>query len=191
MMTLVQRVFRDKRSTIVPLLVGLALNIGAYLFVVRPMGIRSATAAQRAESAAVSLASAQRDYNAANSLVTGKRAAERELSTFYDKVLPPDQSAARRMTYVALPALARQANVKYDERRTEVEPVKNQRLGRLRISMVLEGEYENIRRFIYELENASTFVIIDDVSLSQGDMTKPLVLTLELSTYYRTSANGD
>ena len=189
-MTLLQRVLQEQRSTIVPLLVALGLNVGAYVLVVRPLGVRSATAVERAQEAASNVANAERDYGAANGLVTGKKSAERELSTFYDKVLPPDQSAARRLTYVALPTLARQANVKYDERRTEVEPVKNQRLGRLRISMVLEGEYENIRRFIYELENASAFVIIDDVSLSQGDMTKPLVLTLELSTYFRAEANG-
>jgi hypothetical protein len=188
---LLQRVIREHRTTLVPLAALLVLNVLAYVFVVRPMGIRAATAADRARAATAALANAQRDYDAANGLVTGKSAAERELSTFYDKVLPANQSAARRLTYVALPALARRANVKYDERRTEVEPIKNQRLGRLRISMVLEGEYENVRRFIYELETSESFVIIDDVSLTQSDTTRPLVLTLELSTYFRTGADGD
>jgi Tfp pilus assembly protein PilO len=81
--------------------------------------------------------------------------------------------------------------VRHDERRTEVETVKNQRLGRLRISMVLEGDYENVRRFIYDLEMDPSFVIIDDVTLTQGDPSKPLMLTLELSTYFRTATNGD
>jgi hypothetical protein len=188
---LVQRVIREHRTTLAPLAGALLLNVLAYVLVVEPMGIRSATAVDRARAAAASLASAQRDYDGANGLVTGKSAAERELSTFYDKVLPPDQSAARRMTYVALPALARRANVRYDERRTEVEPVKNQRLGRLRISMVLEGDYENVRRFIYDLETSESFVIIDDVSLTQADTTKPLVLTLGLSTYFRMGTDGD
>ena len=62
-------------------------------------------------------------------LVAGKTLAEQELSTFYDKVLPADLSAARRMTYASLPALARRANVKYDASRSEIEPVKEQRLG--------------------------------------------------------------
>jgi hypothetical protein len=34
-------------------------------------------------------------------------------------------------------------------------------------------------------------VIIDDVTLAQGDPSKPLMLTLELSTYFRTTTNGD
>jgi Tfp pilus assembly protein PilO len=190
-MTLLQRVLRENRTTLVPLLIALAVNIGAYVLVVRPLGLKSANAADRAQVATANLTAAQRDYNAASGLVNGKGVAEKEISTFYEKVLPADQSAARRLTYVALPALARRTNVRYDERHTDVEPVKNQRLGRLRISMVLEGEYENVRQFIYELETAPSFVIIDDVTLTQGDAAKPLLLTLELSTYFRTTTNGN
>ena len=190
-MSLLQRILREKRATIVPLLVALAVNVAAYVLVVRPMGIKSASAADRARAATTNLAAAERDSTAANALITGARDAAGEISTFYDKVLPADQAAARRLTYAALPALARRANVRYDERRTEVETVKNQRLGRLRISMVLEGDYENVRRFIYDLEMDPSFVIIDDVTLTQGDPSKPLMLTLELSTYFRTTTNGD
>jgi len=35
------------------------------------------------------------------------------------------------------------------------------------------------------------FVIIDDVTLAQDDPGKPLLLTLELSTYYRLESNGN
>ena len=74
---------------------------------------------------------------------------------------------------------------------TAIEPVKNQRLGRLKISMVLEGDYDSIREFIYELETTPGFVIIDDVTLAQNDPTKPLALSLELSAYFRMGLNGD
>ena len=138
-----------------------------------------------------SLKAAEADRDAARALVAGKTLAEQELTTFYDKVLPADLSAARRMTYAALPALARRANVKYDASHTAIEPVKNQRLGRLRISMVLEGDYDSVRQFIYELETTPAFVIIDDVTLAQKDPDKPLALSLELSAYFRTGLNGD
>ena len=68
---------------------------------------------------------------------------------------------------------------------------KNSRVGRLQIRMVLSGEWESIRRFIYDVESASEFVIIDDVILAQNDPGKPLTLTLELSTYFRLGANGN
>ena len=57
--------------------------------------------------------------------------------------------------------------------------------------MVLSGEWESIRQFIYDVESASEFVIIDDVTLSQNDPGKPLTLTLELSTYFRLGSNGN
>ena len=190
-MTLLQRILREKRSVVMPLVAALLVNIAVYALVVRPLGVRSASAADRAQAAAASLTTAEADRDAARALVAGKTLAEQELATFYTKVLPPDLSAARRLTYAALPALARRANVRYDASRTSIEPVKNQRLGRLRISMVLEGEYDNVRRFIYELETTPAFVIIDDVTLAQNDPDKPLALSLELSAYFRTGLNGD
>ena len=54
----------------------------------------------------------------------------------------------------------------------------------------LAKDYESFRQFIYALESASPFVIIDDVSLAQTDPAKPLTLIMELSTYYRLPANG-
>jgi hypothetical protein len=54
----------------------------------------------------------------------------------------------------------------------------------------LQGEYEGFRQFIFDLETASEFVIIDDVTLTQGDPSKPLTLTLEMSTYYPLTARG-
>jgi Tfp pilus assembly protein PilO len=190
-MKLLQRVLLEKRSIIVPLLIALAVNIVAYVLVVRPLGIRSASAAQRAETARTALAAAERDRNAARDLVAGKTLAEQELSTFYDKVLPPNLSAARRMTYAPLPALARKTNVRYDASRSTIEQQADQSLGRLRISMVLEGEYDSVRQFIYELETAPPFVIIDDVTLAQTGSEGPLALSIELSAYYRTGPNGD
>lgn len=190
-MTLLKRILIEHRSIVAPLAIALLANVGVYALAVYPLGVKSAGAADRAIAAANSRKAAERDQAAAGALVTGKSNAEQELSTFYDKVLPADLPAARRMTYARLPALARQANVKYAERRFEVDQApKTARLGHLRIRMVLQGEYEGLRQFIYELETTPEFVIIDDVTLSQDEANKPLTLMLELSTYYRVSANG-
>ena len=83
--------------------------------------------------------------------------------------------------------------MKYREGRSRVDAgKKNDRLGRLQIRMVLEGEYNHMySRFIYDLETSPAFVIIDDVTLAQDDPARPLQLTVELSTYYRLDSNGD
>ena len=192
-MTLLTRILSEKRAVIAPLGLALAINAGVWALVVRPLAVKSRSAAERAAAAGSGLAAAERDRAAARTLIAGKTQAEDELSTFYNQVLPANLSAARRLTYATLPSLARSAGVTWDERRTEIElaGTKDRRLGRLRIRMVLEGDYDNLRRFIYELEDSASFVIIDDVTLAQNDVSKPLLLTLELSTYYRLEANGD
>jgi hypothetical protein len=120
--TTLRRIFVEKRALIVPLLAAIALNIAVYALVVYPQGLKSAGAAQRAANAATSLKAAEQDYASARELVAGKSRAEQELTTFYGKVLPADQLAAVRLTYVPLPAIAKKANVKVVARRWQPEP---------------------------------------------------------------------
>ncbi|MGE3706787.1 MAG: GspMb/PilO family protein, partial [Vicinamibacterales bacterium] len=121
----------------------------------------------------------------------GKSRADEELNAFYQKVLPVDLSAARRMTYASLPALARRTNVRYETRRFDTpQPGKDARLGKLEIKMVLQGEYDNLRRFINELERAPEFLIIEDVTLTEASQDDPLTLRLGLSTYFSLAPHG-
>jgi hypothetical protein len=189
-MKLFRRIFVEKRAFVLPLAAALAINVAVYAFIVYPLAARAAGAADRAASAALALTAAERDQAAARALVTGKSRAEEELATFYQKVLPPDFSSARRMTYARLPALARITNVRYEQGHFEDDARLKGPVGRLHIRMVLQGEYGNIRQFIYQLETAPEFVIIDDVTLAQPDPARPLMLTIELSTYFRRGANG-
>lgn len=191
-MILLKRILAEKRAAIIPLAIGILANIGVYLLVVYPLGVKSAGAENRAAAAAQALQAAERDFNSARNLVSGKTRAEQELSTFYDKVIPADQASALRLTYATLPSLARRTNVKFLDRRVDVEPIKDRdRLGVLRIHTQWQGDYESLRRFIYELEISPAFVIIDDVALAQLDPEKPLTLSLDLSTYYRLGSNGN
>jgi len=48
-----------------------------------------------------------------------------------------------------------------------------------------------LRRCIYEFESSTEFVILDDFTITQGDMSRPLTLTLELSTYFRLDQHGN
>jgi Type II secretion system (T2SS), protein M subtype b len=191
-MILWKRVLVEKRLAIIPLALGLVANIAAYALWVYPLGVKSAGAADRAVAAARSVQAAEQELAAARGLVTGKARAEQELSTFYGKVLPPDLPSARRLTFATLPNLAQKTNVKFVDRRVANElPEKNARLGVLRVNTQFQGDYESLRRFIYQLESDPAFVIIDDVQLAQNDPTKPLTLSLQLSTYYRLGSNGN
>jgi hypothetical protein len=191
-MALWNRIFAEHRALIVALALGVIGNIAAYGLWVYPLGVKSAGAADRAAAATRSLQLAEREMAAARELVAGKSRADQELSTFFDKVLPADLPAARRLTYTTLPSLAHKSNVKMLDRRFDVAKLeKNARLGLLKIHTAWQCDYESFRQFIYALESASPFVIIDDVSLVQSDPAKPLTLVMELSTYFRVGANGN
>jgi len=190
-MTLAQRVFTEKRAVIVPLVVAALANVLVYGLVVYPLRQKSLGAADRARNAAVTLKAAEQDFANARELVAGKSRAEQELLTFYGKVLPSDQLAALRLTYGPLPALARKANVRVISRRWNPEvPKKDARVARLVVHVSLEGDYEAFRQFIYALETAPEFVVVDDVTISFVDPAKPLIFTLELSTYYPLGASS-
>jgi len=191
--TLWKRILIEKRALIIPLALGVIGNLAAYALVVYPLGVKTAGAADRAAAAAQALQAAERDYAAARALVVGKSRADEELSTFYDKVLPADLPSARRLTYATLPSLARKSNVKFLDRHYDIErnPNKSSRLGILKVRTQWQCDYESFRQFIYELESAPAFVIIDDLILTQGDPTKPLTLIMQLSTYYRLGTNGN
>lgn len=190
MTPLSQRILAEKRGVIIPLAVALLANLLAYVLVVRPLGIKSAGAAERAASATRALRVAEQDVALARGLVTGKAGADQELSAFYDKVLPADLTAARRMTYASLPALARKTGIRYEARTTTIETEPEVRLGRMMIRMLLEGEYRDIRQFIFALESASDFVIIDDLTLAESGADEPQQLTVNLSTYFRVTPNA-
>jgi hypothetical protein len=191
-MTLWRRILVEKRAAIIPLVLGVVGNLLAYALWVYPLGVKQAGAVDRAAAAARSLKAAEADYNAAKALVAGKARAEEALSTFYDKVLPADMGSALRLTYTTLPEMARKANVKFLGRKIDTDqPKKDARLGVLRTHTQWTCDYDSFRRFIFEVESAPAFVIIDEVAIAQQDPAKPLAVTLSLSTYYRLGANGN
>jgi hypothetical protein len=187
---LFRRILVENRGAAIAIVLGLLANLLLYILVVRPLQAKSTGAADRAAAAATTLRNAQRELAQADGLVKGKARADEELDAFYKKVLPSDMTAARRMTYASLPALARKSGVRYEQRTTSVDVVDREgRLEKMSIRMVLDGEYDNLRQFIYALETAPDFVIIDDVTLVESQGEEAVRLTIDLSTYYRLAPN--
>lgn len=179
------RIFREHRRQIIPLVVAVVVNLLVYALVVYPLAQRVANVEQRNQAAEQQLALARAEHAQATGTLTGKDRASTELATFYRDVLPSDLSGARRLTKLRLAQLARESDLVFE--RDQYEPVaeRDSTLTRLRISMVLSGSYDGIRTFIHHLESAPEFVVIDNVELAEGADGGSLVVTLDLSTYYR------
>lgn len=191
MTPLLRRAIAEHRGLVAVLGFALLANVFAYVLVVRPLALKSTGAADRAAAAATSRSAAERELKQADELVKGKAEADQELDAFYKKVLPSNLTAARRMTYASLPSLARKAGVRYDARTTTVESVdRDARLEKMGIHMVLQGDYDGLRQFIYALEVGPEFVVIDAVTLVESQGDEALHLTIDLSTYYRLPPNA-
>lgn len=191
MSPLLSRIVHEHRRIVIPLAIAALANVLLYLFVVSPRGVKAAGAADRATAAAAAVRTAEREQKAAQALVTGKSRADEALSAFYKEVLPGSREEARRMMDVTLPELADKSDVRWLKRTSEIPPESDQdaRFGQLIISMVLQGEYSDLRDFIYAIESATQFIVLDDVVLTESSNDEPLTLSVRMSTYFR-KANG-
>jgi Tfp pilus assembly protein PilO len=183
----VRRIIAEHRRAVIALGVALVLNVLAFLFLVLPLSLQVADVAGRDERAARELLTARQLHNQATGTLTGKDRATTELATFYTSVLPSDVSSARRLVYLRLHQLAREAGLQYLRGSNETVEQKSSTLTRFKTEMELAGPYDSMRSFVHRLETAPEFVVIDDVELSQDDTGDELRVQLELSTYYRTT----
>jgi len=186
-----RRIFDDKRRLVIPVLAGLALNVVLFAGVVYPLSARLRSTEARADAATRELQAAERDDAEARGITEGRDRTDLALKAFYKEVLPPSHAQARQATFLRLTQLAEQHHLQPSRRNTDPKQEKDSNLARLQIAMTLQGNYEDIRRFIYHVETGTDFVVIDSVSLRQGeDAGSPLVLTLALSTYYLAGPDG-
>lgn len=187
------RIFREKRALIWPLLLVLAANVVVYALVVYPLSQKVAAGEQEAAAAAAALAAARRDHQNARATVEGKTQADQELKRFYEEILPPDLSGARRITFLPVQQQAMASNLRVERRSSDPSAVRESTLRKLTQVAVLTGDYRDIRQFIYRLETAPEFLVLENVSLAQNENRSGggVTVTVQIATYYRTGADGN
>ncbi len=186
-----RRIFEDKRRLVIPVLAGLALNVVLFAGVVYPLGARVRSMESREQAAAQALLAAAREDADARGITQGRDLTQTALKAFYQDVLPSSHAQARQATFLRLTQLAEQHNLEQSRRSTDPKQERESSLARLQISMTLRGNYEDIRRFIHQVENGTDFIVIDSIALQQGEEAgAPLTLALSLSTYYHAEADG-
>lgn len=184
-----ERVFREKRGLMLPLLIALAVNVALFVLAVLPLTSSVAAEETRAATAAEDRAAAERTFARAEAIVDGKARADEELARFYGQVLPGDQTAARRIAYLNLQQLARQAGLQMGGQSTTVrEPVDDSTLTKYTTELTIAGDYRGIRQFIHAVEGQAAFLVIESMELaSVTGQDEPLQVTVTLATYFRTA----
>jgi hypothetical protein len=187
------RVLSEKRRIGVPLAIAVLANVVLYAVVVFPLGRQVASAELEANAQHDLLNRARQDHRAAKATVAGKQQADAALQKFYKEVLPANSSAARTLTYKRLSQLAEEANVRLEQGANSVEHEKGSTLSKSTTTYTLQGDYRNVRRFIYSLETIPEFVVLENIALtSPGEQAagRGLAMRLEIATYFRSGYVG-
>jgi hypothetical protein len=189
-MSLTRRVFTERRKAILPLLVFLVVNAavaGLVLYLERNV---QAEEDARME-AVLALDSARKLEITAKAQRISKERADVELRRFYGEILPSDLRTSVNVTNFWLGRIAEGTRLTYRAGNYDHEQLRDSRLVKVTGAIKLVGEYADIRRFLYEVETAEEFVIIERVELSQPSAAQgnsQLELALSIATYYL--ANG-
>lgn len=185
------RVIADHRRALVPVGIVLAINIAVLVFIVVPMRRSAESGESQANQSVVTLNAAIADLKDAEAMRDGQKQAGTDLEKFYGEVLPANLSVARRLTVLKLAQLARSHDVALQRGAATTETLRNSPLERLGVDYSLEGSWNDVRQFIYEIETGPDFLVIDNVGLSEVEGgNAPLALALEISTYYRASTGN-
>lgn len=178
------RAAREHRRFLVPLAIAVVANMAVYALVIAPLARRVATVEDRNRRAAQALSSARAVHDQASGTQAGRDRALTELRTFYTEVLPVDLAGARRLTHLRIAQMARRSNLNYDRASFTSANERGSRLTQLKVDVDLSGRYEDVRRFIHQLESAAEFVVIDNVTLANDGDGGGLAISLALSTYF-------
>jgi Tfp pilus assembly protein PilO len=184
-MSLTSRVFAERRRILVPVLAFLGLNLAGLggVFWLQ----RMVDGAEDARMQAIlDLDVARRRETAAKAARAGKERADVELKQFYSEILPKDFPRAVSVVNFWLGKTAESARLRFRAGQWDEETVRGSQLKKVTGQVTLVGEYADIRRFLFEVEAAEEFVIIEKVELSQPNATAgstQIELALSVATY--------
>lgn len=194
MISLWRRVFAERRSVLVPLVVLLILDAILLGAVVVPLKKVVANERVSATEDDFSSALATQRLKQIQGARTSRDRAEKELAKFYGQVLPSSQATAGSVLMLEIAKLAKENNLTLGPRGWDEDIVKDSPLRRLTTKVELLGDYGAVLHFIYDVETSEAFLAIRSVQLSQATRQQAnntqLQLTLEIVTYYRTTTTA-
>jgi Tfp pilus assembly protein PilO len=191
-MSLWRRVYDERRAVALPLVVFLIANVAILALAVFPLRRSVAGYENDSQDATLKLAKARAENKEVTAARVRKEEADEELKKFYSDVLP-DQAGAVKLVLFWVGQAARDAHVQFESSQTDHEPIRESRLERVSCRLTLRGDYQDIRRFLYNLETAQPFVIIEKVELAQqgtalSNANGTLEVGLDVATYFAGAA---
>ena len=190
-MSLWRRIFQERRTVVLPLAIALVANVAILVLAVLPLTRSVANMEEQVVNASLTLAQARHLEKSAKDALASRERANTELQKFYAEILPRDSQSALRIIRFWLASAAEGAGLRYTGGAADEDQIRDSRLTRASVKIGLEGTYANIRRFLYTVETAEEFVVIEDVELQQtadspASASGKLLVVLSVATYFLT-----
>jgi Tfp pilus assembly protein PilO len=185
-MSLWRRVFAERRRVVLPLVVVLLANVAVLALVVFPLKRAVSGSQQAALDAAMNLAKARKEDVDAKTARTSLERGDVELKKFYAEILPHNYAGSIDVLNDLLGDAADEVHLRYQAGSWDRDDVRDSSLTKVTGQITLTGDYNNIRQFLYNLETAKEFVVVEKVELSQANTVRAntLEVVLNVATYY-------
>jgi hypothetical protein len=192
-MSLARRIYVERRKVALPLIGFLAANVGVFVLAVLPLRQAVASAESTNIDTTLQLNQARLAERGANDLRSRSKQAGTDLQKFYADILPRNFATARNLVLFWSQRTASASNLALRSGEFERREVDDSRLVQVYGRIVLSGPYAGIRRFLYALETAQEFIIVENVALEQSSMTTQagqpganahVIVALDVSTFY-------
>jgi len=175
-----------KQAAIV-LALGLALNVGAYLALVRPHVRQAKTLEKESEPRLQQIKDREAEVAAKEKFVQAVETASKDLTSLRQDVL---STKRQRMIAVQLEVAELASRFGINLQRVQYEPPDPDQTGkegleRFGMKVPLKGGYANLRKFLQAVEASDEFLVIEQVGLEGGPAGETgLELNITLATYF-------
>lgn len=166
-------------------LVLIAANIVVFLFWTSPRLLKAQKQEEKITKLNRDIESAERELGRVRSTKQELTRTLGDMEKFYDEML---SSKLERMTLIQKEFRNIATKFGIDMERVSYSHAikEDSNIVEFQISVPLEGTYENLRQFIYEVERSEHFFIIDRISLTGGRETGEILkLKISLLTYFK------
>lgn len=164
------------------LLVVLGMNLAIWGFLVLPKQDRIAALQKNYADLRTQSAADQKEIKELQARLKHLQQAQQDLKTIYSTMLIRRREGVTTIR-LELESLANNLQVKRRDFTYDYKDLEGYGLQQFMLSVPVEGNYRNIRRFINSIERSEHFLILDRVDLSSEKKEDILNLDFSLSTY--------
>ena len=173
------------RQAAIALAIGLALNAGAYLLLVRPHVRQAHQMEDESEPRLRQIKDREAAVAAKEKFVQAVETATKDLTSLRQDVL---STKRQRMIAVQLEVaeLATEFGINLERVQYEApdpDQAAKEGLERFGMKVPLKGGYANLRKFLQAVESSDEFLVIEQVALENG-VGQGLELNITLATYF-------